>query len=77
MGRQVVELKKLIGCSAQRVTVNGSYSICMPALFNIFMNELEEVMGCTPVKFADGTNLGGTLNTLEDRGCYPEEPRQA
>ena len=48
-----------------------------PGLFTIFMNDLMEVMGCTPVKFADGTNLGGPLNTLEGRGCRSEGPRQA
>lgn len=55
--------KSWLDVQAQRVMVNGSYSIWVPAvgpgLFNNCMNDLEEVMGCTLVKFLDGTNLGG------------------
>ena len=65
--------KKLLGWSRSRLAVNGSYATWMPVtstllhgsvpgpvLFNISINDLEEVMDCTPIKIADVAKLGGT-----------------
>ena len=33
-------------------------SIWAPVLFNVFINDLEEVKECLPIKFTDNTTLG-------------------
>jgi len=49
-----------------------SWSVLGPALFNIFVSNMDSAIECTLSKFANDTKLCSTVSTLE--GWHPERP---
>lgn len=60
--------------TGNKLSIEGLYLGSL--LFNAFINNLEKVTECTPVKQADDSKLVGSADTLKSRAAT-EGPRQA
>ncbi|KAK4831565.1 LOW QUALITY PROTEIN: hypothetical protein QYF61_018325, partial [Mycteria americana] len=77
--------KNWLAGQAQGIVINGLYSaqglvpsgvpVLGPVLFNMVIDDLEEVMECTPARLADG--IRGTQPTFPRAGLPSEGHKQA
>jgi len=74
----VRQFENWLSCQAQRVVISGTkhsweplttgvhqWSVLGPVLFNVFINNLDDVAECALGKFADDTNLGEVADAPE------------